>query len=119
MCHPHAATQLSRATPRDRGLSISPTANDKGWATGSSGLLAAPAWTEKRAHSHYFVGRIGLVIVPTSRAVDHKSSTAADRIAHIAAEVTGADHLTMKTKGGNSLPAVISILPKPRWLRHA
>src|SRR5215831_11329496 len=82
------------------------------FSIGSSGLLAAQAFAVKVVHNHSFVGRIGLVIVPTSMAVDHKSSRAADRTG-----VRGADQ--MKTKGGNSLPAVINILPKPRWLRHA
>jgi hypothetical protein len=80
--------------------------------TGSSGLLAAPAWTVKRVHNHYFGGRTGLVTVPTSMALDHKNSSAVDRTARTAGEVTAADHLPMRTKDDNSRPAVTSIPPK-------
>jgi hypothetical protein len=79
---------------------------------GSSGLLSAPALTVKRFHNRSFAGRIGPVIVPTSMALDHKSSQAADRmLARTAGAVTKADRLRKKTKGGNSLTAVTSILP--------
>jgi hypothetical protein len=79
---------------------------------GSSGLLAAPALTVKGFRNRSFAGRIGPVIVPTSMALDHKSSQAADRmLARTAGAVTKADRLQMKTMGGNSLTAVTSILP--------
>jgi hypothetical protein len=65
-------------------------------------------------HNHSTAGRIGPVIVPTGMAVDHKSSKAVDRmLARTVGAVTVADRLPMKTKGGNSLPAVTSNLPKP------
>jgi hypothetical protein len=82
------------------------------FSTGSSGLLAAPAWTVKRIHNHSTVGRIGPVIVPTGMVAGHKSSKAVDRmLAHTVGAVTGANRLRMKTKDGNSLLAVTSILP--------
>jgi len=78
---------------------------------GHSGLLAAPAFAAKH-HNHSFVGRIGPVIVPARMALDHKSLQAADRmLARTAGAVTKADRLRKKTKGGNSLTAVTTILP--------
>jgi len=82
------------------------------FSTGSSGLLAAPAWTVNRIHNLSTAGRIGPVIVPTGMVVGHKSSKAVDRmLAHTVGAVTGADRLRTKTKDGNSLQAVTSILP--------
>ena len=73
--------------------------------TDSSGLLAAPACPVKRVH--LFAER--LVPVETSMALGHKSSRAADRMP--ARTGVGVDQ--MKTKSGNSLPAVGGTLPKP------
>jgi hypothetical protein len=57
-------------------------------------------------------GRIRLVIVPTGMVLDHKSSKPADRmLVRTVGAVTGADRPPMKTKGGNILQAVTSILP--------
>jgi hypothetical protein len=77
-------------------------------------LLGAPAWSVKPIHNHSMAGRIRHEIVPTGMVLDHKSSMAADHmLAHTAGAVTGADRLPRKTKGGNSLQAVTSILPTP------
>jgi len=43
------------------------------FSIGSFGLLGAPAFAVTGVHNHLFGGRIGLVIVPTSMAVDHKT----------------------------------------------
>ena len=86
---------------------------------GHSGLLAAPAFAAKH-HNHSFVGRIGPVIVPARMALDHKSLQAADRmLARTAGVVTTADRSGMKAMGGNSPPALTSILPRLSSLRSA
>ena len=80
---------------------------------GHSGLLAAPAFAAKH-HNHSFVGRIGPVIVPARMALDHKSLQAADRMLARTADRSG-----MKAMGGNSPPALTSILPRLSSLRSA
>jgi hypothetical protein len=47
---------------------------------GSFGLTEGPAWTVQRVHNHSLVApRIGPVIAPTNRALDHKNSAGAGR----------------------------------------
>jgi hypothetical protein len=74
----------------------------------------------KQAHKHRLAGlHTDPVIVPTNKALGYKSSEAADRmLAHIAGEVTRADRLPMKTKGGSSLQAGTN-LPRSSCLRLA
>jgi hypothetical protein len=88
--------------------------------TGRFGLIAGPASTVKQTHKRSAaVLDIDAVIVPRSTALDYKSSEAADRmLAHIAGEVTRADRLPMKTKGGSSLQAGTN-LPRSSCLRLA
>jgi hypothetical protein len=71
-------------------------------------LIAGPASTVKQARKRSVAApHIDPMIVPTNKALDYKSSDAADRmLARIVAAVTRADRLPMKTKGGNSLPAL-------------